>query len=309
MKANIVILNYNGEELLPRCLPSIIEAAKQATTPTRITILDNVSTDKSKEVIAPFSEDVTWVDAPKNKVLCSYNDYLKSIDDDIVILMNNDIQVEPDFVDPLMESFKKDSNTFMTVSKTLSSDKTHYEGGKTRFRLKYGIFWASSRYPGYEPLIDEPGLTMAAGYGAVDREKFLELGGYDELYLPGRLEDSDICFRAWRRGWNCVYEPKSIVYHSGAESFHKKFGEKGTLIINHRNSFLFLWKNLRSSWMWIQHLFFLPLRLVFALLRGHVDFVQGFFKALPKLPEAFKKRSQEKGNKSIRTDQEIFDLV
>jgi len=307
MKTHIVILNYNGEKLLPRCLPSIIEAAEKAQNPTQITILDNVSQDKSREAVKPFEDKVHWVDAPENKVLCSYNNFLSSIDDDIVLLMNNDIQVEPDFVDPLVNPFHKDSDLFMTVSKSLSSDGKRFEGGRTRFRLKYGIFWASSRFPGHEPLIDQQGFTMAAGYGAVDRKKFLALGGYDELYLPGRLEDSDICFRAWRKGWKCLYEPQSVVYHSGAESFNEKFGEKGTLIINHRNSFLFLWKNLKDPWMLVQHIFFLPFRLLFALIRGQMDFVQGFFKALPLMGKALGRR--EKNIKKVRTDKEIFEMV
>jgi len=309
MNAHIIILNYQGEKLLERCLPSIVKAARSAKTPTKITVLDNLSRDASREVVSRFKNDVAWVDAPENLVLCSYNDFLKQISEDVAILMNNDIAVDEGFVDPLVEPFRKDPSVFMAVSKCLSSDGAKFEGGRTRFRLKYGIFWASSRYPGHEVLIETPGFSMAAGYGAVDRKKFLELGGYDPLYLPGRLEDSDICFRAWRRGWKCLYEPKSVIYHSGGETFNKEFGESGTFRINDRNSFLFLWKNLEDPWMLAQHIGLLPLRLIEALIRGKKDFIHGFFDALPKMNQALEHRSREKSTPRVRSDREIFNLV
>ncbi|MBI4397790.1 MAG: glycosyltransferase [Candidatus Omnitrophica bacterium] len=309
MKAHIIILNYNGAELLARCLPSIIEAARSAKTPTCITVLDNESRDASRQVAGRFLSHVTWHDAPQNKVLCSYNEFLARIDEEVAILLNNDIVVSKDFVDPLVEPFRNSQDVFMVTSKCLSSDGSRFEGGRTRFRLKYGIFWAHSRYPGHEALIDTPGYTLAAGYGAVSRKKFLELGGYDELYLPGRQEDTDICFRAWRRGWKCLYEPKSVIYHSGGETFNREFGESLTLTINERNSFLFLWKNLEDPFLIAQHIGFLPLRLAHALVCGKKHFVDGFFRALGKFKQALARRQSEKNTPRIRSDREIFNLV
>jgi len=131
---------------------------------------------------------------------------------------------------------------------------------------------------------------MAAGYGAFDRQKFLVLGGYDDLYLPGRLEDSDLCFRAWKKGWTLFYEPSSIVYHKGAMAFNERFGETGTLRINHRNAFLFVWKNITDLSYLAAHFFFLPFRLLVALLRNQREFVLGFFDALPHAMKAVKRR-------------------
>jgi GT2 family glycosyltransferase len=148
---------------------------------------------------------------------------------------------------------------------------------------------------------------MAAGYGAFDRKKFLALNGYDDLYLPGRLEDSDLCFRAWKSGWKLFYEPRSVVYHKGGVSFHKKFGVFNTLRINHRNSFLFVWKNISDPEYILGHILFLPFRLLFALLRGNSSFVLGFFDALGLLGEALKRRSTIVPSKM--TDRQIFNMV
>jgi GT2 family glycosyltransferase len=308
LSARIVVLNYNGADLLRECLPSVVEAARAAHRTTRVTLLDNASRDDSAAWTRRTLPEVDIWRARENKVLCSYNDYLKEIREEIVILLNNDMKVGSDFVDPLIEPFEKDRQVFLVTPKCLSFDGSHYEGGRTRFRMKWGIFWASCVYNGLADKINEPGLTMAAGYGAFDRAKFLELGGYDELYLPGRLEDSDLCFRAWRQGWSCHYEPKSVIFHRGGVSFHRAFGEKGTLTINHRNSFLFIWKNLRDRLMITEHILWLPLRLAFALLRGHSEFVVGFLQAIPKLGEALRKRKQDPIVPKIR-DREIFSLV
>ena len=115
-------------------------------------------------------------------------------------------------------------------------------------------------------------------HSTFSREKFLALKGYDELFLPGIMEDVDLCYRARKAGYHLYYEPKSIVYHIGQVSFKKRFGSFQTSVIAHRNNFLFMWKNFYGPKFWILHLFFLPLRLSFAFFRGNFAFILGFFK-------------------------------
>jgi len=307
MKVEVVVLNYNGGDLFTSCLPSLLKAVQSSRHETELVILDNGSDDGSDLAAKEFSDEVKLVYASENKILCSYNDYLRESDCDVALLLNNDIRVDEQFIDPLIEYFVKDDDVFMTTSKCLSFDGSKHEGGITRSAMKYGVFWASSRYPGYESDLGAPHYTMAAGYGAFHREKFLALGGYDELYLPGRLEDSDLCFRAWKKGWKLLYEPCSVIYHKGAVSFNQRFGESGTLRMNHRNSFLFVWKNITDKKYVFSHLLLLPLRLLLALVRGQWEFVTGFKDALARLSEALKRR---KGlEKSSYSDQEIFEKV
>lgn len=307
MKVELVILNYNGGELFLECLASLQASLGKTRYPARLVILDNQSTDGSDRLAKIRFPGAEVIRMAENRYLCSYNDYLKQSDCDIALLLNNDIKVDPDFIDPLIEPFEKNPQVFMVTPKCLSFDGSKYEGGITRFRMHYGIFWASARYPGYEKDRDRASLTMAAGYGAFDRKKFLELGGYDDLYLPGRLEDSDLCFRAWQRGWLLLYEPRSVIYHKGGVAFHKRFGERGTLRINHRNSFLFVWKNVRDPLYLVSHFFFLPFRLLFALIKGQMEFVLGFFDSLPLAPKALRRRMGLRASQF--SDREIFNQV
>jgi N-acetylglucosaminyl-diphospho-decaprenol L-rhamnosyltransferase len=286
---NILILNFNGKDLLEKFLSSIVDAAKKSRYLCRVSVIDNVSTDESVAYVRQQYPQVTLFTQKKNRVLCSYNDVIKIIDDDIVILLNNDIRVEESFVDPLVETIVKDDGVFMAAPKVLDFDGKP-DGSNTIAKIKYGLFWASAKYKGYERAVDVRAPTFSSGMGAFDRKKFLALDGYDDLYLPGTLEDSDICFRAWKRGWQCIYQPKSVIYHMGQVSFHRVFGRRNTEIINCRNSFLFLWKNITDSGIVCEHIFFMPFRLLYACFFGKTTLVIGFWRALKKLPQVLQRR-------------------
>jgi GT2 family glycosyltransferase len=280
-KARIVVLNYNGEEMLAQCLPSIGEARRCAKTPTAVTVLDNGSTDGSEAYVRKNYPEAEFVKAPQNLVLCSYNDYLKTISEPIAILLNNDIRVDKNFIDPMVEKFAEDPKTFLVAPRIHSFDDSSVEGVDTRARIKFGMFWASARYPGFEAHTMVPFSTFASGFGAFYREKFLELGGYDLLFFPGTFEDMDLCLRAQRAGYHLYYEPSSVVYHMGQASFKKAYSNLQRETLAYRNTFLFMWKNFHNSWFfWIQHLFFLPLRILWALINGRIGFVLGFAEAL-----------------------------
>jgi len=219
--------------------------------------------------------------------------------------------VDEGFIDPLLEPFMKEADVFMVTPKCLSAKNGAYEGNKTKGGIRYGVYWSSCRYPGHEKETEEPGLTLQGGFGAFDRNKFLSLDGYDDLYLPGRLEDADICLRAYKRGWKCLYEPRSVVYHEGGTSFHQVFGRRKTLVINWRNTYLFMWKNIDDRLSLLKCLLWLPLRLVYSLLSGKPEQFMGFFQSIPLWPKAIQKRAQLKrqGQLEAVPALEIFSKV
>jgi GT2 family glycosyltransferase len=282
MECRIVILNYNGRELLPKCLPSIVEAARSAEHPTRITVLDNRSPDDDLSYVRQNFPDVEVVIAPQNLYLCSYNDYLRQMKEPVAILLNNDIRVDRGFIDPLIETFVRNPQTFLAAPCVRSFDGKTVEAGRSKAGIKFGMFWCEARYSGYEKETQTPSETYTSGFGAFSREKFLELGGYDILYLPGIMEDVDICYRAQQAGYRLYYEPQSVVYHMGQASFKNKFGSYGIAVMAHRNNFLFMWKNFKRASFWLPHIFFLPMRLVYSLVAGNFAFVAGFWRAVRK---------------------------
>jgi len=315
LTAEIFVLNYNGESLLPICMPSLIEAVKRASVPCRLTVIDNDSTDGSVEMLRK-NYPAANLRSSENRVFCSFNDAVRDSEADIVLLLNNDMKVEPDFIDPLVEVFRQYPDAFLAGPKALKFSlgkkgeaDGEYDGSLSVMDFRNGILRAESRFPGYQRKMDTPGITMlAGGFAAYHRERFLELGGFDDLYLPGTVEDADLCFRAWRAGYSCYYEPKSRVYHIGQVSFIKRFGESRILTLNQRNLHLFVWKNTSSPFLWAQYLLWYAPRPIYFLLRGRPEFLRGQFLALGRLGQALKRRRSLRAALRVRADREIFDI-
>lgn len=287
MKIDILVLNYNGEDLLKKHLPSVCKAAKDSFSECKVHVVDNLSTDGSLELLRNDFPSVEVHVAKENKVLCSYNDVVKNLDSDLVIFLNNDIEVDSKFVDPLIDHFRDESVMF-AAPKVMNMDNT-FNGGKSIMKFDKGIIKVLVDYKNF----DTPGSTCAISCGAFRRDLFLYFGGFDELYLPGIWEDVDICFRGISGGWKGVYEPKSVIWHAESTTFNREYGQKKKMAMAHRNMFLFFWKNVHDAGMMVKHIFFLPARLLYSLVSGKPEFVHGFFLALKKMPEALRKRKEE----------------
>jgi GT2 family glycosyltransferase len=229
-------------------------------------------------------------------------------EDDIIIILNSDIKVDADFLDPLIEHFIKDPDVCFVSSRMYYFDGVTYQGDRAKARDHFGIISADTRFEGYEGLIEKTGPTFSTGNGAFDRKKVLRLGGFDEIYLPGRYEDVDLCFRAWKSGYKGIYEPKSIIYHKGYESFKKAFSDKDIYAMVFRNSILFMLKNITDVWPRIKFCFWLPPRLLFFILAGKAYLAGGFWRALLLLPEVGKRRKEAVKTFKL-SDKQVLDIV
>ncbi len=298
-KVNIIVLNYNGRQLLEKYIPSIIEAGRHSDHLCRVSVVDNKSTDGSAEFLKANYNGLDVYEAKENRVLCSQNDYLSSIDDDIVIFLNNDIRVDRNFVDPLIGHFH-DENLLFVAPKELSPEGK-YQGNLNKLSFRLGLISTSVMREGR----DSVQYDSSIGGGAFDRKKLVYLGGFDDLYLPGIFEDLDVCYRGWKHDWKGIYEPASFYYHEQGTSFRAKYGDEGKAILAHRNAFLFFWKNVTSKRMLFIHIMFIPVLLAWNLLRGRTLFIKGFFQALDKLGIAINKRASVKKQFRI-TDEEVL---
>lgn len=306
--SRIVVLNYNGRALLEKCLPSIVAASKHAKNQCLVTILDNCSVDDSRQWVSRNFPDVEWVQTKANKILCSYNDYAVGLTEPYLIFLNNDISVEPDFIDPLLEPLEQDPAVFFSAPQVYQMDTREYEGSLSKLHLRFGLIWGDARFPGYKNKINQPANTMQTGFGAFRREYFLHLGGYDDLYLPGTVEDADLCFRAYRQGWLGRYVPSSVVYHIGQASFKKEFGSKKLRRMNRRNLYLFMWKNIHDPLYLLIHFLSIPIHLFKYLIMGEWEFIGGFFDACRLWREAVKRRASLVKRGDGISDRKIFSM-
>lgn len=305
---SLFILNYNGETLLPECLPGILKAAQGSRRQVRVVVIDNHSRDASPAVMAKSFAGVPFIRARANRFLSSFNEFVEADTSDAVILMNNDIKTEPGFIDPLIDVLERRDDAFFTSPLCWDFDKVRYEGGLSMLSSKAGWWGTRSILPAkLRP--DGGGFWLTASMGAclaLRRDRFLELGGYDDLYLPGILEDLDLCYRGWKRGWKGYFVPESVVYHKGQASFAPAFGKSGISRMAARNTCYFMWKNIRDPLCRIQSLFWLPVRAAAALLGGNTAFLLG-------LKDAFGGRAKVRERRpdprlEVLSDREILKI-
>ncbi len=303
---HILVLNYNGRALLEECLPSVVEAARRSPVPCRVSVVDNGSTDGSIEALDRDWPGVGVVHEP-NRGLASFNAVLDRMEEPVVLLLNNDVKLAPDAVGPLLEAFRRHDDVLFAAPACWTFDGLEYEGMRTRVRTRFGLVQGLCRVPGHESLVDRPDLTASAGpVLAVDRVKFLALGGYDPIYFPGRIEDLDLGFRAWMAGWRGYYVPESVAYHRGFGSFGPAFGRGGCDRLAARNTLLFAWKNLGGARL-ASHLAWLPARIAFALASRRSDFALAMVEALGRLRQvASARKSLAVGSDGWTARQEAF---
>jgi GT2 family glycosyltransferase len=250
MCIQILILNYNGRHLLKACLPTVLAAARRSRHPCSVGVVDNDSSDDSVAWLEDHYPEVT-IYRCANRGLCSFNEVVAGLDGRVAVLLNSDIKLHADCIDPLVAPLlargrRGQPPCFMTAPLCRRFDGRTYEGFKTAVRWRWGLVQATSLFAGHESVVDRPDWTASAGAAiAVSCRKFVKLGGFDPLYLPGRLEDLDFAFRGYQAGYCARYVPEAIAYHLGMGTFGPVFGEAACDRLALRNTLLFQWKNLR----------------------------------------------------------------
>jgi len=292
-KASIIIPNWNGKELLEQCLPSVVEAVRSAGEGHEIIVVDNHSTDDSVRFLKTNYPGVKILKLDENRGFAGgCNAGATASQNEILVFLNNDMIVERDFLRPLLDGF--DDEAVFAVSSQIyfwDVEKRREETGQTRGFLKLGFLQVVHDEPGDVDRV-RPVLYAGGGSSAFDKEKFLALGGFDELFQPFYWEDTDISYRAWKRGWKVLYEPRSVVYHKHRGTIGKTYDADFTHKAINRNHFLFMWKNFTDPGLLLLHPFALLGRLVWNYVRGNFAYLAAFGSAVSQLGEVWKRRAR-----------------
>jgi GT2 family glycosyltransferase/glycosyltransferase involved in cell wall biosynthesis len=266
--ASVVIPNWNGKDLLEKYLPSVIEALG-ANAENEIIVVDNGSTDGSAEFVRAAFPAVKLVALAQNAGFGGgSNDGFRQARNDIVVLLNSDMRVAPDFLEPLLEGFR-DPDVFAVSCQIFFSDpnKLREESGLTQGWWEDGGLRVRHRI---DAAIHDlyPCFYGGGGSCAFDRRKFLELGGFDPLLRPFYLEDTDLGYLAWKRGWKLLYQPRSVVFHEHRGTIGKRFREDEIQAVLKKNYLLFAWKNIHEWRRLGPHLFFAWAGAILSLIFG-----------------------------------------
>ena len=312
--ASLVIPNWNGKDLLIRFLPTWLEAIRHHPG-SEVLIVDNGSTDGSAEWIRANHPEVHLLALPENLGFGGgSNAGFRAAKNDIVVLLNSDMRVEPDFLQPLLDGFGSDSGiadpTIFAVSCQI------FLGDKSKRREETGLtqgWWADGRLRVSHREDEDVDRLFPCFYGgggscAFHRNKFLSLGGFDDLLAPFYLEDTDIGYLAWKRGWKVYYQPTSIVHHEHRGTIGKKFTRDFIDSVLQKNFLVFCWKNIHAWPRLASHFLFAQAGAIMSAWAGNEPTrasIPGILRAFTHLPRAVASRWRAKSLAQI-SDAEVF---
>jgi len=298
-KIAVVVLNWNGRKLLETFLPSIIRFSNEAT----IYIADNASTDDSIAFLKINFPMVRIIQNDKNYGFAKgYNVALKNIDAEIYALVNSDIEVTENWLQPIIETFGKEPKTAIIQPKILDfkdENKFEYAGAAGGFIDQFGYPFCRGRI--FETLEQDNhqydyNCEIFWASGAcffIKKNVFDELNGFDEDFFAHQ-EEIDLCWRAFNKNHIIKYISSSVVYHVGGATL--VLGNPQKTYLNFRNSLLMLTKNVPLSNLFLvlfirmildgiagfQFLFKGKFQHFSAILRAHFSFYKMFLKTYKK---------------------------
>ena len=298
---SVIIPTYRGRDLLMRYLPFIEEAIGGEG---EIVVVDDASTDDTVNALQDRFPQVKIVARQSNGGFSkSVNDGILATSGEFVVLLNNDVEVSPDFLQPLLPLF--DDETVFSVSPAviLPNADNLDEGAKTG-RWHHGMFFSGQR----QGVRATTPVLYATGCAAIYRRSMLEsLGGFDEAYSPFYYEDADLGYRAWKRGWRSIYQPTSTVYHQHFASISKIPADVVSRVKS-RNSLFFIWRNMEDAKLVRAHRLWLPLVLARRAAAGDAAFVKGWRDAFDRRTEAATALRGDSTNRRL-SDAEIFQIT
>lgn len=306
--ASVVIPNWNGRDLLEKYLPHVI-AAMSGNPANEVIVVENGSTDDSADLLRDRFPSVRVVQLPKNLGFGGgSNAGFQAAHNDIVVLLNSDMRPEPDFLEPLLAGFT-DEKVFAVACQIFFSDpsKVREETGLTQAWWESGALRIRHRD---DPAIQDlyPCFYGGGGSCAFDRRKFLELGGFDHLFAPFYLEDTELGYLAWKRGWKVLYQPRSVVFHEHRGTIGKRFKKSAIDAVIQKNLLLFVWKNIHEWRRLLPHFVFnLSAAIVSAVFGESPERpnLHAFLKAALQTPGAMRSRIRARRLASV-TDTEAF---
>lgn len=298
----IVILNWNGKKFFETFLQSVIRYTDCAKN--KIFVVDNNSTDDSVEYVRLNFPDIEIIQLDVNHGFAKgYALSLPKIDAKYYVLLNSDVEVTENWLDPLINMLEKDLSIVAAMPKIRSfTNKSYFEyaGAAGGFIDKYGYPFCQGRIlteieKDTGQYDNEREIFWASGACMFLRaDAYFKAGGLDSDFFA-HMEEIDLCWRLKKMGYKICYCPESLVYHVGGGTLPNDNPRK--LYYNYRNSLYLLFKNLDGFHLltiMIPRLFLDCISSSLYLLQGKLSFfmavVRAYARFIVSLPQLIKKR-------------------
>jgi GT2 family glycosyltransferase len=256
MKLSIVILNWNGSQLLRRFLPSVVKYSNYDWA--EIVVADNNSGDNSRDVIEKEFPVVKFIPLDSNFGFAEgYNRALKDNKAEYILLLNSDIEVTEQWLEPMLQIM--DSNPLIAacqpkIMKTDQAEIFEYAGAAGGFIDRYGYPFCRGRIINFQEKDNgQYNNTVYAFWASgatmlIRGEVWHESGGFDADFRA-HMEEIDLCWRMKNQGYKVVACPTSKVYHLGGGTL--PYGDPQKIFLNFRNNLFLLYKNIPKGKLYI----------------------------------------------------------
>ena len=248
-RLSIVILNWNGAEMLRTFLPSVI--THSALEEVEVCVADNASTDNSLDVLHKEFPNVRLILLDKNYGFAEgYNRALAEVNAEYTLLLNSDVEVTDGWLSPMLSYMDTHPEVVACQPKIRSwhrREEFEHAGACGGFLDRYGYPFCRGRLMDtvekdkgqYDTIIP---ILWATGAALLIRtSEYRQAGGLDAQFFA-HMEEIDLCWRLRSRGKGIVCIPQSVVFHVGGATLNKTNPRKTYL--NFRNNLLMLYKNL-----------------------------------------------------------------
>lgn len=249
-KIAVVILNWNGVHFLEKFLPNVLQHSSIA----EVIVADNQSTDNSVNYLKQHFTNVKIIINSSNEGFAKgYNLALEHLKADYYVLLNSDVEVSANWIEPIIDLMEKNPKIAACQPKILDFNhktKFEYAGAAGGMIDKLGYPFCRGRL--FNVLEEDKGqynnqMEVFWATGAclfVKADAFWKVGGFDEDYFA-HMEEIDLCWRMKNIGYQIHVEPASVVYHVGGGTLNKLSPKK--TFLNFRNNLITLTKNASSK--------------------------------------------------------------
>lgn len=250
MKLAIVILNWNGKDMLREYLPTVIENSRMEGV--KVIVADNGSTDGSADMMEKEFPSTPMIILDKNYGFAEgYNQALRDLDAEYYLLLNSDVEIrDNDWLRPMLDYMDAHPDVAACQPKLRSlrqPEMFEYAGASGGYLDRYGYPFCRGRLMScverdegqYDSVAD---VFWATGAALMVRSKdFWAVGGLDGRFFA-HMEEIDLCWRLRSAGLRIVCVPQSVAYHLGGASLNQ--GHPRKTFLNFRNNLVMLYKNL-----------------------------------------------------------------
>ena len=242
MKSTVIIPNYNGMKFIENCMKAL---EQETSTSYCICVVDNGSTDGSKEWVKNNCPEVQLIEMGKNTGFCgAVNAGIDAAKTPYVVLLNNDTEVEYGFVKALETALEKEKKSFSVSAKMVDLYNKEVLDGAGDLYCALGWAFALGKGKAVTENYRKPQEVFSACGGAVIYRKEIldKIGSFDKNHFA-YLEDCDLGYRAQIFGYRNYYTPDAVVYHAGSGvsgSRHNEF----KVTLSSKNSVYLIYKNM-----------------------------------------------------------------